>query len=110
MKPGLIGLATILLIIGAFLLAVRVFFNLLIPDLGLANIDVICIFIPVLCIIFGVVLFILGMKATDLHIQQEAVTPKVDTKVDALKMLDARFAKGEITKEQYNEMKNEINK
>jgi len=33
-----------------------------IPDLGIANIDVVCIFIPVVYIIFGIVLFILGMK------------------------------------------------
>jgi uncharacterized membrane protein len=77
-----------------------------IPDFGIGNIDVVCIFIPVIFIIFGIVLFILGIKATDLHIKQEAVTQKDD----AMEMLDARFAKGEITKDQYNEMKNEIKK
>jgi uncharacterized membrane protein len=110
MKTGLISLATILLLIGIFLLAVRVFFSMSIPDLGVANIDVICIFIPVVCIVFGIVLFILGMRATDLHITQEGITQKDDATVDALKMLDARFTKGEITKEQYNEMKRELKK
>ena len=110
MKPGLIILATILLIIGLFLLALRLFFSMSIKGLGLANIDVICIFIPVIFIIFGIILFILGMKATDLHIKQETINQKDDTKDDAMKMLDARFAKGEITKEQYNEIKKEIKK
>jgi uncharacterized membrane protein len=108
MKTGLIIVATFLLIIGLFMLALRLFFSMSIPNLGFANIDVICIFIPVIFIIFGIVLFILSMKATDLHIKQEAVTQKDDTKDDAMKMLDTRFAKGEITKEQYNEMKKEI--
>jgi uncharacterized membrane protein len=44
------------------------------------------------------------------HIEQEVVTQKINTKDDAMKTLDARFAKGEITKEQHNEMKEEINK
>jgi uncharacterized membrane protein len=110
MKTGLIIVATLLLIIGLFLLAIRLFFSMSIPNLGFANIDVICILIPGVLIIFGIVLFILGMKATDLHIKQEAVTPKDDVIDDAMKLLDIRFAKGEITKEQYNEMKKEIKK
>ena len=106
MKTGLIIVATFLLLFGLFLLAVRAFFSMQIPDFGIGNIDVICIFIPVIFIIFGIVLFILGIKTTDLHIKQEAVTQKDDV----MEMLNARFAKGEITKEQYNEMKNEIKK
>jgi len=50
------------------------------------------------------------MKSTDLYIKQEAVTQKEYAKDDAMKMLDSRYAKGEITKEQYNEMKMEIQK
>ena len=72
--------------------------------------DVVVIFIPAILIIFGIILFILGIKKTDVHIEQEAVTQKINTKDDAMKTLDARFAKGEITKEQHNEMKEEINK
>lgn len=37
-------------------------------------------------------------------------TKKDATKDGAMKMLDTRFANGEITKEQYNEMKKEIKK
>lgn len=110
MKSGLIIIATFLFIVGIFLLAVRAFFSMSIPDIGIGNVDVICIFIPVIFIIFGVMLFILGMKSTDLYIKQEAVTQKEYTKDDAMKMLDSRYAKGEITKEQYNEMKTEIQK
>lgn len=72
--------------------------------------DVVVIFIPAILIIFGIILFILGTKKTDVHIEQEAVTQKINTKDDAMKTLDARFAKGEIAKEQHNEMKEEINK
>jgi uncharacterized membrane protein len=110
MKTGLIVVGTFLFIIGLFLLAVRFFVSLQIPDLGFANMDVVIIFIPVILIIFGIILFILGAKKTDVHIEQEAVAQKIDTKDDSMKMLDARFAKGEITKEQYNEMKEEIKK
>ena len=110
MKTGLIVVGTFLFIIGLFLLAVRFFVSLQIPDLGFANMDVVVIFIPVILIIFGIILFILGAKKTDVHIEQEAVTQKIDTKDDSMKMLDSRFAKGEITKEQYNEMKEEIKK
>jgi len=110
MKTGLIMLATILLILGLFLFALRIFFSQVIPDLGLANIDIICISTPVICIIFGIVLFILGMKTPDLHIDQEPVIRKDQTTTDAMNMLDSRYAKGEITKEQYNEMKSEIKK
>ena len=110
MKPGLIALATILLILGFFFLAARAFFSLAIPNLGFANIDVVCILIPIICIIFGIVLFILGIKASDLHITQGVATKKDDTKDEAMRLLDARFAKGEITKDQYNEMREEIKK
>ena len=65
MKSGLIIVATFLLIIGLVMLAVRLFFSMSIEDLGIRNIDVICIFTPVICIIFGIVLFFLGMKKTD---------------------------------------------
>jgi len=110
MKTSLVITATILFIIGLFLLAFRIFFSMSIPGLGFVNIDVVCIFIPVILIIFGIVLFILGIRTTDLHIKQEEVTKKDDSKDDAMKLLDARFAKGEITKKQYNEMKKEIKK
>ena len=110
MQTRLIILATVLCIIGLFLLAVRFFVSLKIPDLGFANIDVVIIFIPAILIIFGIILFILGAKKTDVHIEQEAVTQQIDTKDDSMKMLDSRFAKGEITKEQYTEMKEEIKK
>lgn len=105
MKTGLIIVATILFIIGLFMLAVRAFFSMAISDLGFLNIDVVCIFIPLILIVFGIILFFLGMKETDLHIKHENVS-----KEDALKTLDERFAKGEITKEQYNEMKKELKK
>jgi hypothetical protein len=65
MQTRLIILATVLCIIGLFLLAVRFFVSLQKPDLGFANIDVVIIFIPVILIIFGIVLFILGSKKTD---------------------------------------------
>ncbi len=65
MESRLIIIATILLILGLFMLALRLFFSMSIQDLGFANIDVICIFIPVICIIFGILLFFLGMKKTD---------------------------------------------
>lgn len=110
MKTGLIIVGTFLFIIGLFLLAVRFFVSLQIPDLGFANMDVVVIFIPAILIIFGIILFILGIKATDVHIKQEAVTQKIETKDDSMKMLDTRFAKGEITNEQYNKMKEEIKK
>lgn len=103
-------LATVLLIVGLFLSAVRIFFSQVIPDFGLGNIDIVCISTPVICIIFGIVLFILGMKTPDLRIDQEPLTRKGDGTTDAMKLLDSRYAKGEITKEQYNEMKKEINK
>jgi uncharacterized membrane protein len=43
-------------------------------------------------------------------VKQETIPQKDDSRTDALKLLDARFAKGEITKDQYNEMKKEIKK
>lgn len=111
MKPGLIITATCLFLIGLGMIAVRIFLSNTIPDFGLGkNIDIVCIFIPAICIVFGIVLFILGIKAMDLRIQQEPVIQKYDSTNDALKTLDARFAKGEITKEQYNEMKRELKK
>jgi len=110
MKTGLIILATFLLIIELIMLALRFFVSLQKPDLGFANIDVVIIFIPVILIIFGIILFILGTKEADRNIKQVTVTQKEDTKDDAMKTLDARYAKGEITKEQHNEMKEEINK
>ena len=110
MKTGLIVAGTFLFIIGLFLLAVRFFVSLQIPDLGFANMDVVVIFIPAILIIFGIILFILGTKKTDVHIEQVAVTQKFETKDDSMKMLDSRFAKGEITKEQYNDMKEDIKK
>ena len=110
MKTRLIILATVLCIIGLFLLAVRFFVSLQKPDLGFANIDVVIIFIPVILIFFGIVLFILGVKGTDSNITQMAVTQKNDTKDDGMKTLDTRFANEEITKEQYKEIKEEIKK
>ena len=74
MKTGLIVVGTFLFIIGLFLLAVRFFVSLQIPDLGFANMDVVVIFIPAILIIFGIILFILGTKKTDVHIEQEAVS------------------------------------
>jgi len=65
MQTRLIIIATVMCIIGIFLLAVRFFVSLQKPDLGFANIDVVIIFIPVVLIIFGIVLFILGSKKTD---------------------------------------------
>jgi len=110
LQTRLIILATFLLIIELIMLAVRFFVSLQKPDLGFANRDVVIIFIPVILIIFGIILFILGTKEADRNIKQVTVTQKEDTKDDAMKTLDARYAKGEITKEQHNEMKEEINK
>jgi len=110
MKTSLIILATILFIVGIFLLAIRAFFSIKIPDLGFLDIDIICILIPVILIIFGAILFILGIRTTDMHIKHEEVTKKDEINEEALKMLDTRFAKGEITKEQYNDMKKELKK
>jgi uncharacterized membrane protein len=110
MKTGLIIVATFLLIIGLIGLVLRLFFSMSIQDLGFANIDVVCIFIPVICIIFGIILFILGLKGTDSNITQVTVTQKNDTKDDAMKTLDTRFANEEIAKEQYKEIKEEIKK
>ena len=52
--------------------------------------DVVIIFIPAILIIFGIILFILGAKKTDVHIEQEAVTQQIDTKDDSMKMLDSK--------------------
>jgi len=54
--------------------------------------------------------FFVSLQKPNRNIKQVTVTQKEDTKDDAMKTLDARYAKGEITKEQHNEMKEEINK
>ncbi len=65
MNSRLLITGTLLMIIGLIGLAIRLFFSKYTENFGLADVDIICILIPMIFIIFGFVLFFVGWKGTD---------------------------------------------
>ena len=68
----------------------------------------VCFLVSIILFIVGIVVLIYGIKEPDVHIRQEIVTKKEGDENDPIKILNSRYAKGEISKEEYERMKKDI--